>query len=817
IRGGGWLETLWQDLRYGSRMMLKNPGFTLVAVVTLALGIGANTAIFSVVNAVLLKPLPYPEDEQLVRIYDVFPAKNQERTGPSVAEWLDLRQARSFDAVGAYDTGNLNLSADGEHAPERLESVAVTPEILSLLKVAPYKGRLFLPADTLPGNDQVVILSHSLWQRRFGADESLVGKNILLNGRNFQVVGIMAPGFAFPQQGELWRPLRFPPKQYEQLQRGSRGLLVLGRVKTGVTLAQAQAEMAHLSAQFTAQYPQIYGADRNWQISLVPWLEDFVGEARPALRVLMAAVLVVLLIACANVANLLLVRAAGRQQEIAVRLALGAQRSHVVRQLLTESVMLALAGGALGLLLARWGIQALLQFAPENLPRFQQIGLDARALLFTFATSLLTGILFGVIPALTATRAGLQATLKESGRNNSSSWRRLRGAFVVAQIAAALVLLIGAGLLIKSFWRLQAVDPGYNPAGVLTMRMLLPFETYRKDEQRAEFYRRILACIGAVPGVDAVAAITRTPLFPGNPSGLISGENSAIGPTDIPVEAERRSVTPEYFQAMGIPLVKGRAFTEADSAGAPLTAIVDETFAQRHWPQQDAIGKRIKLGGLDSTNPWLTIVGVVRHVKSQGFETASKAQTYVPFYQDLDYFSMSLALRTTVTDPLILGNSVRAAIQTVDPNQPVFLVKTMQQFVDESLAQRRFALLLMSIFAAVALLLAAVGVYGVMSYTVSQRTPEIGLRVALGAQASDVLTLMLKQGMALVLMGLSVGLLAALALTRLMQTVLFEVDASDPPTFSVLALTLLFVALLACWIPARRATKVDPMIALRFE
>jgi predicted permease len=359
-------------------------------------------------------------------------------------------------------------------------------------------------------------------------------------------------------------------------------------VKTGVTLAQAQAEMAHLSAQFTAQYPQICGADRNWQISLVPWLEDFVGEARPALRVLMAAVLVVLLIACANVANLLLVRAAGRQQEIAVRLALGAQRSRVMRQLLTESVMLALAGGALGLLLARWGIQALLQFAPENLPRFQQIGLDARALLFTFAASLLTGLLFGAIPALTATRADLQATLKEGGRSNSSSRRRLRGAFVVAQIAAALVLLIGAGLLMKSFWRLQAVDPGYNPAGVLTMRMLLPFEAYRKDEQRAEFYRRILASIRTVPGVEAAAAITRTPLFPGNPSGLISGENSAIGPTDIPVEAERRSVTPEYFQAMGIQLVKGRAFTEADSAGAQLTAIVDETFAQRHWPQQEA-------------------------------------------------------------------------------------------------------------------------------------------------------------------------------------------------------------------------------------
>jgi predicted permease len=811
------IADLWQDLRYGVRILRKNPGFTVIAVFTLALGIGANTAIFSIVNAVLLNPLPYPDGEQLVMIYSDALTNNQQRTGISVPEFADCRQADSFEAVGAFDYGNLNLNADDSGAPERVESVSVTPEIFSLLKIAPLKGRIFLPEEAQQNRDQVVIISHALWQRRFGADEMLVGKNIIINGRNHMIVGIMPPGFAFPQQTELWKPLWFPPGQYEQQRRGARGLLVLGRVKAGVSLAQAQAEMTNLSAQFAAQYPQSYGGERGVQIGLVPLLEDFVGNVRPALRVLIAAVVLVLLIACANVANLLLVRATARQQEIAIRFALGAERSRVIRQLLTESALLGLAGGAVGALLAMWGIQFLLKFAPENLPRFQQVSIDGRVLLFTCAASLLTGIVFGIIPALTALRTDLNATLKEGGRSNNANRHRVRNVFVIAQVAAALVLLVGAGLLMKSFWRLQSVDPGFNPTGVLTMRMLLPFETYPKNEQRAEFYRQIFARIHTLAGVESVAAITRTPLFPGNPSGTITGENSVIGPSDTPVEAERRFVTPEYFQAMGITLVKGRAFTDADTAGATQTAIVDETFARLHWPNQDAIGKRIKLGGYQSQSSWITVVGVVRHVKSQRFDTVSNVQTYFPFYQDPGFFSMSLVIRTSVDKPLLLSNAVRDAIQSVDRNQPVFLVKTMQQLVDESLAQQRLSLLLMSVFATIALLLAAIGLYGVMSYSVSQRTHEIGLRMALGARAMDVMTLVLRQGLALVLVGVTVGLLVALGLTRLMQTVLFGVSASDPLTFIVIAVLLLLVALFACWIPARRATKVDPMVALRAE
>jgi predicted permease len=811
------IADLWQDLRYGVRMLRKNPGFTLIAVLTLALGIGANTAIFSVVNTLLLNPLPYPDAEQLVMIYSNTLTSNQQRTGISVPEFADYHQTDSFESVGAFDYGNLNISADDGGAPERVESVSVTPEIFSLLKITPLKGRIFLPEEAQANRDRVVIISHALWQRRFGGDETLVGKNILINGRNHTVVGIMPSGFAFPQQTELWKPLWFPPKQYEQQQRGARGLLVLGRLKAGISFAQAQAEMTNLNAQFAAQYPQSYGEERPVQISLVPLLEDFVGDMRPALRVLIAAVLLVLLIACANVANLLLVRATARQQEIAIRFALGAERSRVLRQLLTESLLLALAGGATGALLAMWGIRFLLKFAPENLPRFQQVSIDGRVLLFTCAASLLTGIVFGIIPALTALRTDLNATLKESGRSNNISRHRVRDVFVVAQVAAALVLLAGAGLLIKSFWRLQSVDPGFNPNGVLTMRMLLPFETYPKDEQRAGFYRQILTQIRTLPGVESAAVITRTPLFPGNPSGAITGENSVISSTDTPVEAERRSITPEYFQAMGITLIKGRAFTDADTAGAPLTAIVDETFAQLHWPNQDAIGKRIKSGGYQSQSPWIAVVGVVRHVKSQRFDIASNVQTYFPFYQDPGFFSMSLVIRTSVDNPLLLSNAVRAAIQSVDRNQPVFLIKTMPQLVDESLAQQRLSLLLMSVFATVALLLAAIGLYGVMSYTVSQRTHEIGLRMALGAQTRNVLALVLRQGLVLVAVGMTIGLLVAFALTRLMQTVLFDVSASDPMTFTVIAVLLLLIALFACWIPARRATRVDPMVALRAE
>jgi putative ABC transport system permease protein len=551
----------------------------------------------------------------------------------------------------------------------------------------------------------------------------------------------------------------------------------------------------------------------------VALLEDYVGQARKGLLVLLGAVAFVMLIACANVANLSLTRATARRQEIALRLALGATRWRVTRQLLTESVLLAFAGGAAGLLLAAWGTGVLLRFAPNDLPRIHEIRLDWRVLAFTFAVSLVTGILFGLVPSLAASSPDLNEALKEGGRGGSGGVKRqrMRSAFVIAEITLALVLLVGAGLMLKSFWRLQRVDPGFNPDGVLTMRMMLPFETYQKPAQRSAFYKQALERIKAMPGVEAVSATSRVPLTQGSNSGTISGENSAVGPGDLPVEAEWRWVTPDYFQAIGTTLMAGRTFTEADSDGAPLVAVVDESFARRYYPNEDPVGKRIKRGKLDSTRPWMTIVGVVRHVQSRRLDATSAVQVYFPFYQDPTAYNMSLVVRTSAADPLSLSATVRAAIQSLDNNQPVYDVFTLRQIVGDSMAQRRFSMLLMGLFAAVALALAAVGIYGVMSYSVSQRTHEIGIRIALGAQTSDVLRLVIGQGMMLTLIGVAIGLAAALALTRLLETLLFGISATDWLTFTEIAALLTAVALLACYLPARRASQLDPMIALRQE
>jgi putative ABC transport system permease protein len=498
-------------------------------------------------------------------------------------------------------------------------------------------------------------------------------------------------------------------------------------------------------------------------------------------------------------------------------LALGAARWRVTRQLLTESVLLAFAGGAAGLLLAAWGTSLLLRFAPDDLPRIHQVRVDGRVLTFTFGVSLLTGILFGLLPALAASNPDLNETLKEGGRGGTGSAKRqrMRSAFVIAEITLALVLLVGAGLMLKSFWRLQRVDPGFNPDGVLTMRMMLPFEIYQKPAQRGAFYKQVLERVESAPGVEAVGATSRVPLTQGGSSGAISGENSAVGPSDLPVVSEWRWITPDYFTAIGTTLLAGRTFTDADAEGAPLVAIVDESFAQCYYPNEDPLGKRIKRG--NSTRPWITIAGVVRHVQSRGLDATSGVQVYFPFYQDPTAYNMSLVIRTSAADPLSLSGTVRAAIQSLDKNQPVFEVFTLRQIVGDSMAQRRFSMLLMGIFAAVALALAAVGIYGVLSYSVAQRTHEIGIRVALGAQTSDVLKLVIGEGMRLTLIGVAIGLGAAFALTRLLETLLFGISATDWATYTEIAALLAAVALLACYLPARRATQVDPMIALRQE
>jgi putative ABC transport system permease protein len=665
----------------------------------------------------------------------------------------------------------------------------------------------------------VVVLSHGLWQRRFAGRADAVGQKLMISGRSHTIIGVMPSGFAFPPKAEMWQPLWFPKEMYDQQRRGARGLEVLARLKPGVSLTTAQTELDQLGAQLTAQYPQNYRAERRYRMIAAPMLDDYVGELKPALLLLLGAVGFVLLIACANVANLLLARAATRQQEIAVRLALGAGRGRLIRQLLTESILLAVAGGAAGLLLAVWGAQLLLRFAPDNLPRLGEVSPDGRVLAFTALASLLTGVIFGLAPALQSARADVNDALRESGRTGAGArQQRLRNAFVIAEIALALVLLVGAGLTLKSFWRLQAVEPGFNPDGVLTMRMLLPFTTHRGIPERATFFRQVLERLRATPGVANAGAVSRIPMAPGNNSGTMTGENSVVGPNDPPVEVEMRWASPQYFQTMGIALLSGRDFSDADAEGMLPVAVVDESFARRFYPNENPIGKRIKRGGPNSARPWKTIVGVVRQVRNQRLDATSLPQAYFPVFQEADeMFNLSFAVRASGSDPSALAPGVRAAVLAVDRNQPIFDVKPLRQIVADSIALKRLALMLLVVFAVVAVLLAGSGIYGVMAYAVTQRTREIGIRVALGAPRGDVLRLVVRQGLKLALCGVALGLIVAFALTRLLKALLFGVSATDPLTFVGITLLLLVVALVAALVPAWRATKIDPLAALRHE
>ena len=824
VRGVRVVEELWQDLRYGSRVLLRQPGFAAVAIITLALGIGANTAIFSVINGILLKPLPYPEADRLVKIYGSFVALNANNARLSVPEYIDFRQlTETFAASGVFDNGSANLAQLEAGEPERVERANVTPEMFAVLQVAPILGRIFTQEEAQAGRDDVVLLSHGLWQRRYAGKADVIGQKLTISGRSHTIIGVMPPGFAFPPKVEIWEPLWFSKEQYDQQRRGSRGLEVLARLKPGIGLNRAQAVLDRLSAQLTEQYPQNYGGNRRYRMTVTPLLDDFVGNLKPTLLLLAGAVGFVLLIACANVANLLLARAATRRQEMAVRLALGARRGRLVRQLLTESVLLALAGGVAGLLLAMWGVQLLLRFVPDSLPRLASVSLDGRVLAFTTMVSLSTGVIFGLAPALQATQADVNDALRESARTGGGvRQQRLRSAFVVAEIALALVLLAGAGLTLKSFWRLQAVDSGFRSDGVLTLRMLLPFTTHPKASQRATFFAQVLEQLRAMPGVAAAGAVSRIPMVPGNNSGTMTAENSASRPTSDPnaaqVETEMRWASPDYFQTMGIVLLSGRDFNEADLEGALPVAIVDENFARLFYPNENPIGKRIKRGGAQSTLPWKTIVGVVRPVRNQRLDATSLPQAYFPVLQEADeMYNLSFAIRSSGGEPLALAQSARAAVLAVDRNQPVYDVKPLGQIVGESIALRRLAMLLLSVFAIVALLLAAAGVYGVIAYSVAQRRHEIGIRMALGATAGGVQRLVVRQGLTLATIGIGIGLSAAFALTRIMGNLLYEVSATDPMTFAAIVLLLAAVALAACYLPARRATKVDPMIALRYE
>ena len=819
VRGGGFVETLWQDLRYGRRMLLKHPGFTFIAVLILALGTGVNTALFSVVNAVLLRPLPYAEPERLAQVYEARPP-GDDRFAFSLANFVDHRdQQTGFEQMAAYFRRDANLTGAGE--PERVQLAIVSASCFPLLRVQPLLGRGFLTEEETPGKHRVAVLSYGLWQRRFGADPGIVNKPVTLSGNVYTVVGVLPADFQFPNpfgsnplseaapKVDLLAPMAYDPKNLGD--RGSHFLQVLARLKPGVELAQAQAELRAIAGRLEQQYP-----DRNkgWTINVFALQDEVVRHVRPALLLLLAAVAFVLLIACANVSNLLLARAAGRQKEMAIRLALGAPRARLLRLLLTESLLLALAGGAAGLALAYFAMSAFISFSPANVPRTDEIRLDGMALLFTFGITLLTSVAFGLLPALQATKRAVHATLKEGGRQGNRGGRpRTRGLLVVAEVALSLLLLIGAGLMIRTFISFQRVDPGFRTDNLLTMKLALPFAKYPKPQQQVAFYNQVIERVRALPGVQEVGAVSDLPLVEGGVFAFIIEGRASASAQDDP-SAVWRAINPDYFRTMGMQLRRGREFTEHDQLDQVEVIVINETMAATFWPGEDPIGKRIQI--YDSQPmPWREIVGVVNDTKEAGLGAPTRLEIFVPFSQR-PRAAMTL-IAHTAAEPEQLAGAMRAAVQAVDPEQPVFRISTMEQFFSAEIAVPRATMFLLGALAVTALILAAVGIYGVMAHAVTQQTHEIGIRTALGATQRDVLRLVVRQGMTLTLIGVVIGLAGAFALTRLMTTLLFGVSATDPATFTVIALLLTGVALFACYIPARRATKVDPLTALRYE
>ncbi|HEX8187723.1 MAG TPA: ABC transporter permease [Pyrinomonadaceae bacterium] len=807
------MMTLLQDVRYAARTLSKSPGFTLVAVLALALGIGANTAIFSVVKAVLLSPLPYPDSERLVWVRESNPGAeipDEPASAPNYNDWRT--QAGSFEALAAYNDAALTLT--GENAePERVPAAVVSANFFQALGVAPALGRGFTPEEETAGRNRVAVISHGLWRRRFGASPKALGQTLTIAGNPYTVVGVTPPDFKTPvieKQPQVWVPVVF---NLAETARRSDYLSVIGRLKAGATAEQARAELSGVAARLAEQYP---ASNAGWGVTVAPLHEKVVGDVRSALWVLMGVVGFLLLISCANVANLLLARAAARRQEFAVRSALGARRGRIVRQFLTESVLLSLAGGALGLLLAAWGVELLVALSGGDIPRLDEAGLDARVLGFTFAVSLATGLFFGLLPALSASKADLAESLKEGGGRGPTAGRgsrRLRDSLVVAEIAVAVVMLAGAGLMIRSFLRIQAVDPGFRPENILTLDLALPRAKYKENSQVTAFYDQLTARAAALPGVERAALVDALPLNGGSILSFVIEGRPELPPEKVQ-DAEFIEVSPDFFDVMGIRLVRGERFTERDREGAPVAALVSETMARRYWPGEDPVGKRVNLGNPERS-PWMTVVGVVSDVRRGGLDKEPYPQLYAPVAQ-LPTRGVTLVARTS-GDPLAVVPAVRRELAALDRDLPLYNVRTMEQVLSDSISRRRFQMLLLAAFAGVGLLLAAVGIYGVISYSVAQRRHELGVRMALGARAADILKLVVGQGLGLTLAGVGLGLLGAFALTRVMSSLLYGVSATDPLTFACVSLALLGVALLACLVPARRATKVDPMIALRYE
>src|SRR5215468_6525988 len=792
------MQILWQDLRYGARMLLKKPVFTLIAVFTLALGIGANTAIFSVVNSVLLRPLPYPNAERLMTIWEDHRARNgpvnEWTSPPGFEDWRD--QAKSFDHVVALQDWQPTLTGQGD--PEQLVGAQVSHDTFAMLGVTPALGRSFRPEEDQRGVESVVIISHGLWRRRFGADPSLVGKKISLNGESRVVIGVMPAGFKFPiiAGADIWRPIQ--PALNPGCRRGCITVRVMARLKPGAAEGQARAELNSIAARVEQQFP-----DTNTKVgaTLVPLREFLVGPVKTQMMALLVAVGFVLLIACANVANLLLARSATREKEIAIRASLGAGRWRIARQLLSESLLLASIGGAAGLLLAYGLVDLLVSFSPQGTPRLDEIGMDRRALGYTMAITVLTGLLFGTAPVWQLFKADLNQSLRDSGKGlQVARSGRALNALVVAETALALTLLVGAGLLIRSFVRLQRVDPGFNPRGVLTAVVTLPSAVYPERAQIAPFYSQLLERVRALPGVRSAAAVSSLPLA-GNDSdaGFVIEGRPAPQPDQRPV-AWYSSVSPDYFRAMGMRLTAGREFTERDNENSPKVVIISDATARRHFPNENPIGKRIGNGRPDG---WREIVGITADVKHFGLNQDARVSMFFPYRQQ-PARRMFIVARTAA-DPLSLTSALKGAVAAMDKNLAVSNISAMEEITAQSIGQERFTLLLLGVFSALALLLAVAGIYGVMSYAVAQRTHEIGIRMSLGAQTRDVLKMVVAQGMALVLSGVGIGLVAALALTRFIRGLLFGVSAADPMTLASVAALLALVALVACYIPARRA------------
>jgi putative ABC transport system permease protein len=810
------METLVQDLRYGMRMLVKNPSFTIVAVITMALGIGANTALFSVVNGVLLKSLPFKDPERVMFALETNAKFPPPGVGSSTLNYRDWKeQNHSFENLSARSGFIANLTSSDQ--PEKIQGEKVTANYFETLGVAPLAGRTFSEQEDRPGGEPVILLSAGLWQRRFGGDPKIVGQTIPLNGQSATVIGIMPNDYR--PNIEFWMPLAIV---FQNADRNLHNIQVVGRLAAGVTLEQAQTEMSAIAQRLVEQYPE---SNSGWGVALIPYQNLVTFNIRSALLTLLAAVACVLLIACANVANLLLARAASREKEIAIRLAMGATRGRLIRQVLTESVLISLIGGALGLLIALWGTQALVSLNPQGIPRANEISVDGRVLIFALLASVAAGILFGLVPAWQSSKANVNETLKESGKSSAGSARshRLRGSLVVFQVAFAFMLLVCAGLLIKSFAQLQRVNVGFNQQRLLTMQVTLPPAQYARPSDMLGFYREATARLTSLPGVIAASGISHVPLAGGGPQFIFSVEGRPLPtPSEAPI-ASYRIVSGDYFETMNIPLIKGRTFTDGDNENALQVVTVNQIMADTMWPGEDPVGKRLTVGvPLPGEPPdWATVVGVVGNVKHTSLSGESGMQMYQPIAQTPFLTlglgrTMNFILRTQL-EPANLTESARGIIAGLNPALPVSNVKTMETIISESVAANRFNMSLFGLFAAIAMCLTVVGIFGVMNYAVTQRTQEIGIRMALGAQPGQVRALILKQGVVLSAIGLAIGLGGCFIVTRWLGSLLFGVSTVDPLILTTVALTLAAVALLTCYIPARRATKVDPIIALKHE